>query len=256
MSMRGVAQVPISQPLSRTKLDGRRQVGFLQQRLVTLDVGNHLKVGVLLQPGHLGHPISPGGMIGGGELHGGPHSPANLGHLLRIRGDHGFIQDPHTLHPSPNPLDEGAAEEGVERLVGEAGGGEPGRDDAQNAAAHRRHPAPRSRVRRCNFHASKGRKGGYQGARNSGKRVVFFRFEVGKGEESRLNAKRGSESRPQRFRKFSRELSPPSEKRDSGGTGPPRRDRANVGSPGSPPRNPPDRTRPRPPAHLGRMPDP
>jgi hypothetical protein len=77
------------------------------------------------------------------EFDGSTHSTANLCHFLRIRGDHGFIQDLHSLDPSPYPLDEGPAEKGVEGLVGEAGRGEPGWDDAQNPAAHRRHPAPK-----------------------------------------------------------------------------------------------------------------
>ena len=83
-------------------------------------------------------------MLGGGHLHRCTEGAAYLCDLLRVGGDHSAVEDCELLDPAPHPLDKRAAEDRVERLVGEPGGGEAGRDDTQDTCAHRasRDPQP------------------------------------------------------------------------------------------------------------------
>ena len=133
------------------ELDRGSQVGFLQERLVALHVGDVRVRGVLGAVGDLGDPVRAGRMLARGHLDGRAERTANLGDLLGVRGDHRVIQDGHRLHTTPHPFDERTAEDRGEGLVGEAGRREPGRHDAENLAVQRALPEPERRRVDANF---------------------------------------------------------------------------------------------------------
>ena len=53
-----------------------------------------------------------------------------------------MIEHSHRLNTPPDPFDQGSAEKGVERFLGEPSRGEPGWHDAENLAAHLAFPRP------------------------------------------------------------------------------------------------------------------
>ena len=132
-------------PLVSHELDGGLEVTLPEERLIALDVRDHVEVPVLPAGSDLGDPIGAGRVLRRGHLDRRPEGSAHLRDLLGVSRHDGVIQRGHALDAAPDPLDQRPAQEGVEGLVGETSGGEPGRDDTQHPAAQGNLPGARAR---------------------------------------------------------------------------------------------------------------
>jgi hypothetical protein len=124
---------------------------FLQERFISLDVCHNIKLLERRTFRHFGHSVRTRWMFRRRHFDRSSKRCTHGSDFFAVGGDHSMVQDGHRFDPPPNPLDQWLTEQRIERFIGEAGRGQPRRNDAENAAAQRSSPGHEAEAKDANI---------------------------------------------------------------------------------------------------------